>query len=314
MLRVPRPALSLLAGFVLVIASACSASTVSPTPGAAGATATTGAGGPASASSAPTAVAPAANPNDPNSIITNAISGGSAIKSFHIKIVVTGSINEALIASAAGTGGKAPKGTLKLDGSSIEGDVDIANQAAHIAVSLPTVPVTGDVILAGGNLYYKLSLMGPKYTKMSLGSLGSLAKSLPVAVPTPGASAMTSLTDELTQLRAAMVQAGVTATLVGVDQIGGQDAYHINVSIPIAKLNAQIAAAAATNKSAAGVKIDSASFDVWIYKANSRLAKIEIKGASSSIGNIDLVVTITAYDAPVTISAPPASEIGPATP
>jgi hypothetical protein len=51
---------------------------------------------------------------------------------------------------------------------------------------------------------------------------------------------------------------------------------------------------------------------VWIYKSSSRLAKIELKGASSAIGSIDLVVTITNYDAAVTIAAPAASEIIPA--
>ena len=42
------------------------------------------------------------------------------------------------------------------------------------------------------------------------------------------------------------------------------------------------------------------------------LAKIELKGASSTLGNLDVVVTITKYDAPVTINAPTASEINPA--
>ena len=316
MIRVPRPALPLLAGLILMVASACSSS--GATPSSVGAPGTTVAPG---TTAAPTSQAasktPAANPNDPNSIITAAISGGTAIKSFHIEIAVSGSINEALIASAggaAGVGGKAPKGNLKLDGTTISGDVDVANQAGHLAISLPTVPVTGDVILAGGNLYYKLSLMGPKYTKMSLNSLGSLAGSLPVAVPTPGASAMTSVTDEITQLRAAMAQAGVKATLVGVDQIDGQDANHINVSIPLDKLNAQLAAAEASASGAPNITIDSASFDVWIYKADNRLAKIELKGASSAVGNLDFVLTITKYDAPVTVTAPPAKDINPAAP
>ena len=126
-------------------------------------------------------------------------------------------------------------------------------QAADLSFSVPpmamlgNVPLTGDLILKDSILYYKVSLMGTKYTKMDLGSLGSslgaLSSSLPVAVPTAVASAA-GLTDELSQLQAEMTQAGVKATLVGVDQIGGQDANHITISFPLATLNAEIAAAA----------------------------------------------------------------------
>ena len=62
------------------------------------------------------------------------------------------------------------------------------------------------------------------------------------------------------------------------------------------------------------MKIDSASLDAWIYKDSSRLAKVEFTGASSAIGNIDFVLTITNYDAPVTIAAPAASEVNATTP
>jgi len=294
--RAPRPALSLLAGFVLVVASACSSSATSA-PAAPGST------------GAPTAAASAVNANVPNSIITAALSGADAVKSFHIEIDISGSISEAVVASAEGAGSGA-SGNLKLDGSTIQGDVDVANEAAHLTLSLPTVPITGDIILVGGNLYYKTSMTGAKYTMMSLGDLSSLTGSLPVSIPTPGATAMaSSLTDELSQLQAEMDQAGVKATLVGVEQIGGQDAYHINVSIPLDTINAEIAAA---SDAPPGAKIDSASLDVWIYKDGDRLAKVELKGASSLIGNLDVVLTITNYDVPVTVTAPAASDVNPA--
>lgn len=306
MFRAPRPALSLLAGLVVVIASACSSGASTPTsvvPGASGAP-----GAPTSAASA------AANPNDPNSIITSAISGGAAIKSFHIKVEVSGTIKKEILQSEAGSAGAAITTDVKLDGTAIEGDVDVANQAANLTFNVPpmammgNVPLTGGLILKDNAIYYKVSLMGPKYTKMDLSSLSSLTAGLPV--PTPGAAATMNLTDTLTQLKAQMDAAGITATLVGVDQIGGKDANHINISFPLAKLNAEIAAASPSPM----VSIDSASADVWIYKDNSELAKFEIKGASGQVGSFDFVVTITNYDAPVTISAPAASEVNPAKP
>lgn len=303
MLRIPKPALSILAGFVIVVASACSGSAGTFAPGVASPTAAASAG------------ASAANPNDPNGIISSAISTGTAIKSFHIKIEVAGTIKAAALKDAAGSSGSAITSDVKLDGTAIEGDVDVVNQAANLTFNVPpmamlgNVPLTGDLIVKDNVLYYKVSLLGPKYTKMDL---GSLTGSLPVTVPTPGASAMTGVADELKQLQAAMDQYGVKVTLVGVDQIGGKDANHINISIPLDKLNAEIAKSATSDSPA--ITIDSASFDVWVYKDNAQLAKIELKGASSSIGDLDFILTITNYDAPVTINAPAAKDINPAAP
>jgi hypothetical protein len=302
LIRIRRSAFAVIAGFVLVAAAACSS----------GATAAPAAGG---------SGAPAANQNDPNSILTSVINGGSDIKSFHIKIAVSGTIKaaalQAAMADSSSSSGIQITSDAKLDGTAIEGDVDVANSAVHLTANVPAlqmlgnIPITGDVIVVGGNLYYKVSLLGAKYTQMNLGSLTSgLPVSIPSVLPSPGASDMTAVTDQINQLRTQMAAAGVKITLVGVDKIGGQDANHINVSVPIDKLNAEIAAQASGGPS---MTIDSASIDFWVYKSNSRLAQMEIKGASAALGNLDFMITVTDYDQPVTITAPAAGDIAPAT-
>ena len=327
-LRVPKPALILLSGLLVIAASACSSAAATAAP------AGQGAGSSQATASIPAAGSPTVNPQDPSSIITQALSGGTAVKSFHIKFAVSGTIKAAVLSQAAGSAGGAAggivgalKGDLKLDGTAIEGDVDIANQAGHITFNYPaglaaaggagSGPLTGDILVVNGTLYYKINMTGPKYMKMDLGSLSSLAGgltgSLPSALPTAGGSAMSGITDQLTSLRQAMDQAGAKATLVGVEQIGGKDAYHVNVSVPLDMINSQIAAAAAQASAVpaglAGMKIDSASVDFWFYKDSYRPAQFELKGASSAIGNLDLIVTITAYDQPVTIAAPAADQV-----
>jgi hypothetical protein len=295
--RVPKPAAALLVGLVLIIVSAC---------GSKGAAA----GGAGATSAGATSAAATTNSNDASSIITGVINGGADVKSFHIKLAVNGTIKAAALKSAAGSSSIPITKDVVLDGTSLEGDVDVANSAAHLAFNVPPlaalgyIPLTGDLILVDKALYYKVSLLGPKYTKTDLGSLTSLS---PVAVPTPGASGMGSVTNEITKIRAAMDAAGVKATLVGVDQIGGKDAYHITVSGLSDYLNAQIAAQASAGTT---MKIDSASVDIWVYKDSNRFAQLQIKGASSSFGSIDLTLTVTNYDQPVTIAAPAAGDIG----
>lgn len=315
MIRLPKPALAALAGFVLVFAAACGSSTITPVPPPGGAT---NAPGVISTGAAVATV----NPQDPSSIITGVINGTTDVKSFHVKLTVNGTIKGAALASAAGSAagglGGALQGDIKLDGTAIEGDVDVANQAAKLTFNVPplaalgNIPLTGDLILVSNTLYYKVSLLGPKYTKMDLGSigdsLGALGSSLPVAVPSAGASA--AIADQIAQMRKALSDAGVTVTLVGVDQIGGKPASHINVGIPLDKLNAAIAADASSGPA---MKIDSASVDMWVYTDGSRFAQVEMKGASSTIGNLDITLTISNYDQPVTVAAPPADQVNPAT-
>ncbi len=147
--------------------------------------------------------------------------------------------------------------------------------------------------------------------------LSGLAGGLPVAVPTPGASAMSGMTDEIAKIRQQLEAAGTKVTIAGTDKIGGVDATHINVTIPVDYINQQISAAAASASPAAamaGAKLDSATLDVWIYPANNQLAQIHLTAASSAVGNIDLMLTLTNYDKPVTIAPPAASEISSAAP
>jgi hypothetical protein len=297
LIRLPKPALAVFAGLVVVFASACSSSGATLPPPAGSANPAGASAAPVGASAGPAgASAAVVDPNDPTSIITQVLSSTQATTSFHIKLEVSGTIKAAALKDAAGSAGAGLTSDMKLDGTSMEGDVDVANQAAHLAVTvapiaaLGGVPLTGDIILKDSNLYYKVSLLGPKYTKMPLGSLTS---GLPVTVPTAGPSALAGVADQLAQMRKQIDDFGAKATLVGVEPIGGKDADHISISLPLDKINSQIAAAAAS--AAPGMKLDSATIDFWVYKDTYQLAKIQIAGASSSLGNLGLTITITNY-------------------
>jgi hypothetical protein len=313
-----KPAMGAFVGLIVAVVAACGSSAATQTPAAPGGSVAPGA-----------SVAATANANDASALITQALSGSSQIKSFHIKVTASGTIKAAALADAtSGAAAGAAGSDIKLDGTSLEGDVDIANSAAHLSVNVPPiasfggVPITGDLILVDNALYYKISLLGgAKYSMVDLKSLSSslsgLASGLPVAVPTPGASAMAGVTDQIAQIRQQLDAAGAKATVVGTEQIGGQDATHINISVPVDYINQQITAAqagASPNPAMAGAKLDSATFDVWIYKANNQLAQIHLTAASSAVGNIDFMLTLTNYDKPVTIAAPAAGDISSAPP
>ena len=305
-----RPTMGILVGLILVFAAACSSSV--STTGPVGPAGSNGTGSTASSviSASPVITAsPSPTPLTADAVLSTAIAGGSEVKSFHIKITLAGTI----AASAFASSSENITSDVKLDGTAIEGDVDAVNMAAHFTLNVPATPLmgdaplTGDLIVVDQALYYKLSLLGSKYHKLDLASLTSdLPVAIPSSIPTPDASGMTGLTDEVGALRTQMEANGYSATLVGVEQIGGAPAQHISISVPLDRINSQLASAA---PSSLPMKLDSASFDVWIYTSDNRLAQVELKGASAEISGFDLLMTVSAYDAPVTIAAPPAAQV-----
>jgi hypothetical protein len=277
--------------------------------------------------------APTVNPNNPETVIDHVLGGASAmaggdqtIKYFHIKVALNGTLLASALNSMAGSSGSTTtiKNDVKLDGTAIEGDIDVVKQAAKLDINVPATVVgglgldallgsakaiTGQIIVADKAAYIQLpSLLGNNnYMKYDMSDVGDLTSGLGVSVPTAGPSILSSVEAQVADIRKQLDAAGMKTTLVGTEKIGGKDAYHINISVPVAEINKQIGAASSPDP--APLKVDTASFDVWAYTDSYNLAQVELKGSSSGLGTLDLVVTVTNYDKAVSISAPPASQV-----
>jgi len=303
-----RSALAAAAILVAVAASACSSSSATfPAGGAAG-----GSGGASGV--------PAVNPNDPQSIVDHVlgngqqlIGGSQVVKSFHVKAAINGTIKASGLSGLSQSAAGLVTSDIKLDGTALEGDVDVVNKAAHVTFSMPAIQALGgkaisaDIIYIGSAVYVKTDLLGAKYNKLDASSLSGLTAALPVSLPTAGASTLTNVSNQVTSIQQQLQDAGAKATLVGTEKIGGKDAYHVNISLPADKINSMIAAKA--SPSAAPLTVDSVSIDLWAYTDTYNLAQLEVKGAASALGNLDLIVTVTNYDQPVTVTAPDPSAV-----
>jgi len=234
---------------------------------------------------------------DPNEIITRSATGLTAVQTVHFDVAVSGSVNTSALGSSGSALGLS--GSLKLDGTTVSGDIDIQKQAFHVAASMPTLlGLTADIIQVDGFQYTKISLVGTKYTK-------SPASTLPI--PSAAPSATLDISSAVTSLKSSLTAAGVTTTLVGRDQVDGRDAYHVSVSVPKDLINQQIGALGGSTTS--GISIDSLSLNYWVYVDSLNPAKMELKASSATLGNLTVTVTLTKYNQPVTIKAPADSEI-----
>jgi hypothetical protein len=272
----------------------------------------------ASAPATPTAAA-TPTPVDPEALFNLGIAEGPAWQSFHMNIALSGTIKASFLKTLGNPSWAKLTSDAVLDGTVIEGDVDAPNLAFHLAITVPansvtgSAPITGDLIIKNSYMYLKLSPLGAKYHEVKLGTI-SKEMGLPVAVPTPGASALTGIADMTANLRTQLEAAGVTPAVVGIDQIGGRNAYHIALSVPLDKINGDIAAAASAAPAGEAavlrsINIDTVSSGIWIYTDNYELAQVQIAGASSTVGNLSFTMTLTNFDQPVTINVPAASQI-----
>jgi len=315
MVRICKPVLAVLAGLSLVVGG-CSSSAATTAPATTPAVSVATVAIPTVAPATPT-------PPDPDELFARGIAEGPAWKSFHLKIALGGTIKASFLQATGDPAFKKLTSDVSLDGIAIEGDVDAVNLAFHMPINVPAMPAigvaatSGDLIIKDSMLYLKLPTLGTKYRKVKLGTIsGELG--VPVAIPTAGGSSLVGMADMVASLRQQLETNGVTPQLAGIDQIGGRPAYHINLTLPLAKLNSDLAAAEAAAKSDRTVtigpsllttQIDTATAGVWIYTDNYELAQVQIAVASSTVGSLNFTMTLSNFDQPVTINAPAASDV-----
>jgi hypothetical protein len=253
---------------------------------------------PANLTASPTlAPTPTPMPTDADSILTRAITSSATITSLHLDLQVSGTVD----LSKLGTG--ASNGVSKLDGTTLTGDIDVTNKALDLKFNTPLMKgISGEIIVVNEILYYKTSLTGAKYTSKSLANAA-----LPLPSASPGALASLSLDSAIAQLRQSLTDAGVTVQMVGVEPIAGQDAYHFVLTLPLDKINAALAGQTTTS---AKLKLTSASADFWLYTKDLTMAQVVFKAVGSA-STLNLTMTLSNYGTPVTITAPPASQVTP---
>jgi len=239
-------------------------------------------------------------PLGPDEILARSLARLETAATFHVEAKIGGSVKAGSLGSIAGGIPIGLLGNIKLDGATMTGDVDVPNRAAHALASFPSLfGMTAEGVLADGYTYTKISLLGDKFTRSKAPASLSAAGT--------GPDATLGFIDAVGQVRSVLESSGTVATLVGRDTVDGLDAYHLAVTVPQDGLKRlfQDAGGAA----AAGLDVQVAPFDYWVYVDTLRPARIEVKASSATIGSIDLDMTLTGYDQPVKIAAPPASKV-----
>jgi len=225
---------------------------------------------------------------DPKAIVTAALTSTEAAKSVHLALMANG---EATVALPFGGGTGTP---LDLTGTTASADIDFVKPAAHATFALKAgLTVNGEVIAVDGKTYLKSTLTGPLYEESAAGA-GLF-----------DASIIGNLIDNLGDI---LLKPGVN--LVKGDDVacGSKQCYTVSAQLSADDLGATALTGLPVNLQGATVKVTArVEKDLPYHLAGVTAVLSQTDGAELTVD-----VTASKWDEPVTISAPPADQVKPA--
>jgi hypothetical protein len=252
------------------------------------------------------AVVPAGAQDDPYLLLTTAVQTTAGATSFHLLAQADGTLNfgEAM--------GNLP---LPIDGTKAEGDVSIDPPAVSLTFEVPLqgLAISGGLIVPGdGNAYVKLALpMGSIDDLYHIIAIGDVTMPGPLASQEPTA-------DLAAQLQAELDAAGVTITNDGDVSCTAGTCTKLHLEVPVSALQNDLGpigglgslittpspAPSASTTPAAPIPVD-----ILVDQASGRLDSIAANYVDAATGtDLTLSITMSAFDAPVTVTAPPADQ------
>jgi hypothetical protein len=225
---------------------------------------------------------------DPKAIVTAALTSTENAKSVHLSAIVDG---EATVALPIGGGTGTP---LDLTGTTATADIDFVKPAARATFAVKAgVTVNGEVIAIDGKTYLKSTLTGPLYEEAAAGA-GLI-----------GPSTFGDLIDNLGDL---LLTPGLD--LVKGDDVacGSKQCYTVSADLTADDLGATAITGLPVNLAGATMKVTIRVEKDLPY----HLAGVTAVLSTTDGATLTADVTASKWDEPVTISAPPADQVKPA--
>lgn len=228
---------------------------------------------------------------DPKEILTKAVENVQAATSVHFKADISGNLALDLTGTGTGSGGG-----LDLTGTTVEGDIDIAGGNAKASLAAPSLfNLTGDAIVVGSDTYLRLSLLGDKYQKSSNAAGDTLG-----AISDPKKT--------IADLQKSLDSLPTPPVKQPDEKCGDKDCYRITIAVPNTDVGGALGGALGGGSAAPSVS-GSGTADVWVTKDDLKPVKLAISADGGSQGKLTVALEFSNWDAPVSISAPPADQV-----
>ena len=223
---------------------------------------------------------------DPKEIVTAAVTSTKAAKSVQLALTAKGEATVALPGSGTGT-------PVDVTGTTASADVDLVKPAAKATFALKAgLTLTGEAIAVDGKTYLKTSLTGPLYQESP--GLGTVDP-----------SQLGSVIDSLGDL---LLKPGVD--LVKGDDVacGSKQCYTVSADLSADDLGATALTGLPVNLQGATVKVTArVEKDLPYHLAGITAVLSQPDGKALTVD-----ITASKWDEPVSIAAPPADQVKPA--
>lgn len=221
---------------------------------------------------------------DPKEIVTQGLEATADLTSVHIVLSVAGS------ATIPDLGG----GEMALDGTRLEGDVDLENQEGHLTFAVPPLfGIEGEVIQIGDDSYIKTSMTGALWSKST------------VSEDDPVSGAMDP-DEQLDELRAFLDEEGVEIEKLDDTDCGDRTCYAVRLTIPAELLS----------EAAEGEDLDPGELvgqelvlDMLFDREENWLTEVSTHLGAEDVGDVTMTLTLSGFNEPVDVEAPPADEV-----
>jgi hypothetical protein len=180
---------------------------------------------------------------------------------------------------------------VALTGATAYGDIDLANQTAHVIGGVPGVPnLSGEVIVVGSYAYVRAP-GAVLYTSEGNSNLAMnpAAKSGPLFI--------------VQQVVAVASDPGLNPVYVGVEQEQYGACYHIRVDVTQSALNSKLSSLQIVQA------LGSGRIDLWITQNDFQLERLEFSTSDPASGAADVRLVLSAWNNVSPIEAPPANQV-----
>jgi hypothetical protein len=178
---------------------------------------------------------------------------------------------------------------VPLDGTVVDGDIDLANKAAHIVGGMPGLQdMSGEMIIIDPYTYYRTY----GQTQYAEGDDSGLAVN--PALPS-GAAYI------IEQVLAIASDPSLSPTLVGIESTPSGSAYHVRVSLSSDAVNSKL--------SSFGKAFGGGQLDLWIMQDGYWLERLEFSTPDPTIGPGAIRIEFSKWNDISPIEAPPAVQL-----
>jgi hypothetical protein len=239
---------------------------------------------------------------DPNQILAAAAATTATATSVHIDLTADGPIEFDPFGTGAGA-------AINLRGTNAAADIDIAANKARVTFASPNLMgIAGEFIALDGTVYLRSTLTGPKYLTTVIPATGA-------ASPDPSAKPLGPLSDLLGRADLKPIK--------GDDvPCAGGTCYTVTIHLTTEDLVALVGGSAVgggtvpTLPVIPGIplpNVENANVDLAIHveQTSTRLAGIDAVLHLGDVGDPHLVATLTKWNEPTTVVAPPADQVAP---